>query len=258
MKLLATCLFITPFLTSFVLLGKKPASLACNPDQASVTFHWSTSAATPTLSGKEKYKDGSFANYSDAELVPILLQEAMDQWNTVRGSYLRFELQSDTEQLSLNKSDNVNNIVVQKVPSASTAAYASPEVADGSTTISDCDIVINNTKVSALSFLETVTHELGHCVGLGHPHTNYGAIMSYSRGGSSYRLSSDDKAGAIFLYPDPNYVSSEPKELVGCGSIRGQHSDETAGPWLYMALVLPILISLSYRQSKKATENGVG
>lgn len=249
MKILAASLFITPFLTSFVLLGKTPATLGVTAEQPTATFHWSTTGSTPSLTEKEKFKDGSYANYTDAELLPIIIQEAMDQWNTVRGSFLRFELKSETGDLSANNADKENNIIVKKVPSASTAAYASPEKGDGSANITDCDIVINNTKVTVGSLLETVTHEIGHCVGLGHPHTNYGAIMSYSRTGRSYRLSADDKAGAVYLYPDPNYVSSDSKELVGCGVIHGAHEFESAGLWLYVALVLPVFVSLYLRQN---------
>ena len=249
MKVLAACLFITPFLTSFVLLGKVPASLVVTPELPTSTFHWSSAGKNPTLTEKEKYKGGIYAGYSDAELTPLLLQEAMDQWNNVRGSFLKFELKTETGEIGLNKSDNTNNIIVEKIPSASTAAYASPEKGDSSANITDCDVVINDTKVTVKSFLETVTHELGHCVGLGHPHTNYGAIMSYSRGGSSYRLSADDKAGVIYLYPDPNYVSEPPTELIGCGVIHGAKQFESAGLWLYAALCLPVFFSLYRRKS---------
>jgi Matrixin len=255
MKILAACLFITPFLTSFVLLGKTPATLGVTPEQPTATFHWSTSSETPSLTEKEKFKEGAYTNYTDAELLPIIIQEAMDQWNTVRGSFLRFELKSETGVLSASGVDNENNFIVKKVPSASTAAFAAPERGDGSANITDCDIVINNVKVSVSNLLETVTHEIGHCVGLGHPHTNYGAIMSYSRAGKSYRLSADDKAGAVYLYPDPNYVSGDSKELVGCGVIHGAHEFESAGLWLYGALFLPIFVSLYLRQNRRRSGN---
>lgn len=237
----------TPCLTSFVLLGKKEAKLPATPDIPEVTFHWSTDGNAPKLSDKEKFRDGSYANYSDAELTPILLEEAIAQWNTVRGSFLRFRIEMTTGDLALSRDDKVNNIVVQKSQSASTAAYATPEVADDSTEISDCDIVINDIKTSVQSFLSTVTHELGHCVGLGHPHTNYESIMSYSRGGSSYRLGTDDRAGAIYLYPDPSYVSDKPKELISCGSIRGSEKVGSGGLWIYYILTLPIVLMTVYR-----------
>lgn len=248
MKILLSTLFVAPFLTGFVLLGKTAAHLPVSPDSPTVTFHWSADGKSPTLKDKEKFKDGAYEDYSDEDLTPILIQEAIDQWNAVRGSYLRFEMATTNGELTPDNEDGLNYIVVKKAPSATVAAYASPNVDHESNTIKDCDIVINDIKTSTLSLLETITHELGHCVGLGHPHSNYGAIMSYSRGGKSYRLSSDDKAGAIYLYPDPAYVDGEPKELVGCGSIRGTTSSRSPGPWLYYILLLPLAFRLFKRK----------
>jgi hypothetical protein len=226
------------------LLGKEGAKLPATPESPAITFHWSTDGKAPQLSEKDKYKNGTYTNYTDADLTPILIQEAMDQWNTVRGSFLRFEIATESGELTIDKEDKVNNIVVKHAGNAAMAAYAAPEVASGTTEISDCDIVINDNKVTVLSFLETVTHELGHCVGLGHPHTHYGAIMSYSRGGKSYRLSADDKAGALYLYPDPAYGSGHEENLVACGSVRGAKGANAGGPWLYWALSLPVVISM--------------
>lgn len=247
MRALLLTVFLTPLLTSFVLLGKKAVRLPASPDAPTITFTWSTDGKAPKLRDKDKFKDGAYAQYSDAELTPILIQEAMDQWNAIRGSYLRFTLATTTGELSPDNEDENNFIVVLKAPSASVAAYAAPNVDSESSVIKDCDIVINDVKTSALALLETLTHELGHCVGLGHPHTNYGAIMSYSRGGTSHRLSSDDKAGAIYLYPDPDYVPDQPKELIGCGTIGGDHSHSNPGSWLYLILLFPALCTLAHQ-----------
>ena len=250
MKAAASVILFAPFLTSFVLLGKKSSHLPATPESPTITFNWSTDGKAPELRDKDKFKDGAYANYTDAQLTPVLIQEAMDQWNTIRGSYLRFQINMTTGVLSLDKEDRQHDIVVKKAASASVAAYAAPNVPSDSTTIEDCDIVINDVKTSALSLLETVTHELGHCVGLGHPHNNYGAIMSYSRSGKSYRLSADDKAGAIYLYPDPDYVHGEPDEMVSCGAIRGQHYDSSKGPWLYWLMSLPLLAVIARRRRR--------
>lgn len=217
---LASAVMLTPLLTSFVLLGKHKAKLPVSVESPEAEFVYDPNGDVPSLSNKDAVFDGIYANMTDKELVPILLQTAMDQWNEIRGSYLRLVLVASETSISRSDSDQVNMIVSEKNANASTAAFATPKQnPDNPDELYDCDISISLTSVSAASFLETVTHELGHCVGLGHPHNNYGAIMSYSRGGSSYRLGADDKAGAIFLYPDPNYGDSEPKELIGCGNI---------------------------------------
>lgn len=247
MKMSALCLLISPFLTGFVLLGKNQQTLPVSVADPNATFHWSTANSAPSISEKEKFKDGSYANYSDADLTPILIQEAMDQWNNVRGSYLRFQMETEASPLTPDKTDQINNIVAKNCPSATVAAYAAPANDTDGNIISDCDIVICNIKTTALNLVETLTHELGHCVGLGHPHSNYNAIMSYSRSGQSYRLSADDKAGAIYLYPDPAIVDGDSKELVGCGTILGRDYNLNQGPWLYWLLSLPVIVSMFRR-----------
>jgi hypothetical protein len=247
MKISAICMLFTPFLTSFVLLGKNAQRLPVSVESPDAIFHWSTANSAPSITEKDKFKDGSYANYTDEELTPILIQEAMDQWNSVRGSYLRFQMQTETSALSPDKTDLTNNMIVKNCPSATVAAYAAPTNDKDGNIIADCDVVICNIKTTALNLVETLTHELGHCVGLGHPHTNYNAIMSYSRSGNSYRLSADDKAGAIYLYPDPAIVNGESKELIGCGTILGQNLDANQGPWLYWILTLPIIAGMLRR-----------
>ena len=249
MRALFLTLLATPLMTGFVLLGKREARLAVTPDSPTVTLLWSTGGKAPKITEKEAFKGGIYANHTDADLTPILIQEAIDQWNSIPGSYLRFSMENTSGELTPDSEDGQNFIVVQKAPSASVAAYAAPNVDPDTSLIKDCDIVINDVKTSALSLLETLTHELGHCVGLGHPHTNYGAIMSYSRQGKSYRLSSDDKAGAIFLYPDPDYTHDQPEELVGCGVIKAKNNQTRPGGWIYCMLLIPFLAS-SFRQMR--------
>jgi hypothetical protein len=213
-------LAITPLCTGFVLLGKNKSTLPVTESNPEIDFVYDPNGEVPPMSKKEELLEGQYASLSDQELFPILLQIAMDQWNNVRGSYLRMKLVPSDSTPQRSREDNMNVILAEKNTNASTAAFATPESdPDNPTVISDCDISVSLTDVSASSLLETITHEIGHCVGLGHPHNNYGAIMSYSRGGSSYKLGADDKAGTIFLYPDPQYVDGSPRELIGCGNI---------------------------------------
>ena len=138
----------------------------------------------------------------------------------------------------------MNDIVIEKNTDKSTAAFASPRTdPNDPLVINDCDISISNTSTSAAGLLKTITHELGHCVGLGHPHTNYGALMGYSRDGNDWRLGADDKAGIIFLYPDPNYANAHPRELIGCGHISGNRS--TSPSLLFFLLILPLILALA-------------
>ena len=224
-----------PFVTGFVLLGNTKATLPATPGAPEVEFLYDPNTDVPSLSNKEEIADGAYRNLSDAQLVPILIQIAMDQWNSVRGSYLRLILDTSSGPIARSREDRINVIAVESSDNLSSAAFATPEItSDDPTTISDCDISMSKRNVSALSFLTTLTHELGHCVGLGHPHSNYGAIMSYSRSGDSFRLGVDDKAGAIYLYPDEAYVDSSPKELISCGSLGASQTSRSQTAVLFL------------------------
>jgi hypothetical protein len=245
---LVSIICMTPFMTGFVLLGKSTSILPATPAAPEVEFVYDPNGEVPSLSDKSEIENGVYANTSDRELMPILITLAMSQWNSIRGSYLRLVLVPADATPQRSREDRINVILAEKNENASTAAFATPEVnPDDSSQIIDCDISISLRPVSAQSFLETVTHELGHCVGLGHPHNNYGAIMSYSRGGKSHKLGADDKAGAIYLYPDPNYVDGNPEEFIGCGNI-GKHRRSSrllAG----VLLLFPLFVALRRKKA---------
>jgi hypothetical protein len=239
---------------AFVLLGINKSKLPATEQTPTVEFLYNPSGDVPSMSKKEELLNGQYATYSDAQLFPVLLQLAFDQWNQVRGSYLRMSVKASTTVLDRNQDDRINVIVAEKSASASSAAFATPNTnPDDPNEIYDCDISISMSATSAASLLETLTHEIGHCVGLGHPHNNYGAIMSYSRGGSSYKLGADDKAGIIFLYPDPNYGGDEQKELIGCGSIHKGHISIVS---ILMALGFPCLFVLGRKRRGKTSLRG--
>lgn len=243
---LTAALISTPAM-SFVLLGNHKSKLPVSTDNRTASFQYYRGGDVPSLSKKEEIADGLYTTKTDEEMMPILLQIAMDQWNNVRGSYLKMEVVDSNVKLERTQDDHLNVIVVEKNSNASTAAYAMPATnPDDPLEISDCDISISTTPVSALSMLITLTHELGHCVGLGHPHNNFGAIMSYSRTDRSFRLGADDKAGAIFLYPDPEYGGDKTKELISCGNI-GAHGSSSAGSVLAL-LAAPVFLGLLRRR----------
>lgn len=252
-SVLLAALTATPCM-GFVLLGKYKSKLPVTSDTPTAEFHYFNGDDVPSLSKKEEIADGLYADRTDQEMMAILLQMAMDQWNNVRGSYLRMEVVNSEVKLERNQEDKLNVIVIEKNTNVSTAAYATPfSNSDNPLEISDCDISISTTPVSALSMLITLTHELGHCVGLGHPHNNYGAIMSYSRTDRTFRLGADDKAGAIFLYPDPEYGGDKQKELIGCGNI-GAGGAKSA--WAVICMLgLPLLARTRTRVAKRQKDS---
>ncbi len=86
--------------------------------------------------------------------------------------------------------------------SAGTGGVAEPKY-EGST-VTGCKITISDKSTEKLKdFVSTLTHELGHCVGLDHSQESTHAIMSYFyKSTDSARLQIDDKMGLIYLYPD--------------------------------------------------------
>lgn len=72
--------------------------------------------------------------------------------------------------------------------------------------LTGCTITLTTKTFEKLSsFVSTLTHELGHCLGLDHPQELTNSIMSYYARSNYHRLQIDDKMGLVFLYPvDPD------------------------------------------------------
>lgn len=63
----------------------------------------------------------------------------------------------------------------------------------------------------------TLTHELGHCLGLDHAHDSRAAIMSYFGREGLVRFQEDDKAGIAYQYPITGGVGNESNTYgLGC------------------------------------------
>lgn len=199
----------------FVLLSSEKARLPVSAVAPEIQFLWDGSA--PNINKKEDFAGGAYANYSDTALMQVLLEFSMDVWNQVYGSYIVLSLISNSLEADVNMDDRLNSIVTQSNSNISTAAFAKPFIEDK--IIVDCDISIGDSKIEARTLAYAIIHELGHCLGLGHAHSNYNAIMGYSRSKSNLSLGNDDKAGIIYLYPDPDYISGKPAELVACGTM---------------------------------------
>lgn len=241
-------------LFAFVHISAVKPHLPVSPEHPNIIFQWNGDA--PSLSKKAEVFDGIYADASDDELMEALLQEAVAKWNNVESAYLNFEVVVNPGVVK-DDEDEIYAIVVESQDSISVAAAALPVFAakgdspsgnkKSGRIIYDCDISVSSSGVDAQELLRTLVHELGHCVGLGHPHSNYHSIMSYSNMSSSAELGLDDKAGISFLYPEPG-VSQDVKYLTSCGSIAGVSSQ---GFWL---LFLPLAALLPRR--KKASQRG--
>ena len=89
----------------------------------------------------------------------------------------------------------------------------------------------------------TLTHELGHALGLAHNNADPSVVMypGAPTGQVSKRvLAADDKAGLAFLYGNPtDSTTAQGTPMAGCQSI-------TAGPWAIAAVL--VLVALARRR----------
>jgi len=224
-----------PVMAFVVLSGPDEAILTDSADQPTVTFYWDGSA--PAIKDVDQLEDGRFIGLDDISLMREIIGLAFQKWNEVPGSYLQLQL---VEELSavLDADDLRHSILVKQEENLTTAAFALPIITEEK--IIDCDISISSKETPAKVLAYTMIHEVGHCVGLGHAHTNYGAIMGYARRPGALHLGADDMAGIIYLYTDPGY-ETERKEFLACavlGKKQGGHVGMSFLLFFFFPLVL--------------------
>ncbi len=82
-----------------------------------------------------------------------------------------------------------------------------------------CEIKARSESAKSGKFLVSLlTHELGHCLGLGHNFESTKSVMSYFASAEIIRLQNDDRAGLTFHYPEDSAMAAEQSTfgLGGC------------------------------------------
>jgi hypothetical protein len=155
-----------------------------------------------------------------------IIQTVFDDFNNIDGSYLRLAFFPDDP---LNPGDPVPgdnqytydaglrrqiDVCVDSSSNPFLGGHAKSNI-NGKGERTYCKItLIESVKESVKNFVQTLTHELGHCLGLDHPQETRHAIMSYHYDREeNMRLMIDDKMGIISIYPQPGLDLEENSTL---------------------------------------------
>jgi len=227
-----------------------PVRLNVSPENPKVFFR--IAGTPPEFEDKDKFLDGKYAALSDADFFKAMVLEAMKRWNDVEDAFIELALSTENGTAA-DAEDNINTIIFSS-GSWSDAGSALPKqgtTEQDSRYIVDCDISLDAEKdPQKLAF--TVLHELGHCLGLLHPHYSTKSVMSYATINKNLELTLDDKAGVTILYP----VSYEKrKNLIPlCGSLPAltPHRGTTStAAWALMAPLAICALGLLKRRKRR-------
>ncbi|MCY4381011.1 MAG: matrixin family metalloprotease [Proteobacteria bacterium] len=220
--------------SSFVLLGPTEPRLEVTESDPNVEFKWHLDQAIAWADLKD-YRGGQYIGLDNMEIFKTVIRHSMEHWNNITDSFVNLILIDEKYSGDLEDSAGTNLLRFAKLSGAFNSGEAVPSMNIGRTIIEDCDISLSLDSVSFVSqgggskeipvviasMLEIIlTHELGHCLGLGHPHTSSKSIMSYKtltqvKPGIQTSLAIDDMAGAIYLYP----TTGDPSGFGSCGSM---------------------------------------
>lgn len=194
---------------------------------------WSITAADPTIWIKmcettsfdeNDMPSDDYLSTVDKTNFTAILQSIIDDYNNQGTSFVRLALYPDdpdnpptpaTGQSTFTRTAaETRTVDVCFSTQTFTGGYAQQIIEEQK--VVGCKIQLSKeTRKKVLSFVRTLTHELGHCLGLDHAHETQHAIMSYHT--NAHRLRSDDIMGLSYLYPtNADYGQEQPTLGFSC------------------------------------------
>ena len=171
----------------------EPVRQNVSADSPRVYFH--ISGDVPAFKSKEKFLDGKYAGLDDKGFFKAIVQDSLQRWTDVEDAYIELALAAE-EGPGANEEDKINNISFASGSwsDAGSAMVKTGETEEDSRYIIDCDISLDSdTNPETLAF--TVLHDIGHCMGLLHPHYSTKSVMSYATISKKFELTSMTRLG---------------------------------------------------------------
>lgn len=169
----------------------------------------------PTLELRNDLPTGDPLAGTATVTIQQLMNSIFDDYNNVQGAFVTLVDSSDPDYATLS----VNRTI--RLEDGGTAGLTSGGEAkqtwNGSNVVG-CEISLKALVFdTAKIFVDAVTHEIGHCLGLNHPMDVTNSVMSYYKGSDTIRLQVDDKMGITYLYPvNPSKGKEDPTLGLSC------------------------------------------
>lgn len=172
---------------------------------------WNLSSAAPAMSklfvdysaiSQSLVNDlpaGDVLSNAGAEItVATAMQSIINDFNNVQSAYVILAETSDPDYATYG----ADRTIILRPGSAAglSSGEAKPSYRDK--ILIGCGIELEGAVFGgAKRFIKTITHEIGHCLGLAHPQETTRAVMSYFSSDDTIRLQIDDKMGLVSIYP---------------------------------------------------------
>lgn len=137
-----------------------------------------------------------------------LMNSILSDYNSIQGAFVTLVDTSDSDYAA-RSTDRI--ITIEEGSASGLTSGGEASLSRSGNIVNGCKISLKSSAFnSAKTFTATVTHELGHCLGLDHPMDTVNAIMSYFVDSGVVRLQADDRMGIVYLYPaDPEKAREE-------------------------------------------------